>query len=85
MTEFNPAPQDHNIVLIDSRILRHAERLVFGCQSCTPKYSHIPFDTVLDSVTGYDTAVTDYILSEPAKCPRCKGPILEKTLVEVAA
>jgi hypothetical protein len=26
--------------------------------------------------------VTDYLLAEPAYCPRCKGEVLEKTLVE---
>ena len=85
VAELNPSPEDHNIVLIDSRTIRKAERFIFGCQSCIPRYAHIPFDTVLDNVTGNDPAVTDYILSEPAKCPRCEGPILEKTLVEMAA
>lgn len=85
MTEFNPSPYDHNIILIDSKTRRQAERLIFDCQSCTPMYAHIPFDTVLDSITGNDPAVTDYILNEPARCPRCKGPILEKTLVELVA
>ena len=85
MSGFNPAPEDHNIVLIDSKTLRQAERFIFGCQSCSPRYARIPFDTVLDSVTGNDPAVTDYIVSEPARCPRCKGLILEKTLVELAA
>ena len=29
-----------------------------------------------------DPSVTDYIFEEPAKCPRCRHDILEKTLVE---
>jgi len=33
-------------------------------------------------VTGSDPSVTDYILEEPAKCPNCRGEILEKTLIE---
>ena len=85
MTEFNPAPEDQNIVLIDARTLLQAERFIAGCQSCNPEDAQVPFDALLDSVTGNNPAVTDYILSKPAKCPRCKGPILEKTLVEVAA
>jgi len=85
VTEFNPAPEDHNIVLIDARTLLQTERFIAGCQSCNPEDAQVPFDALLDSVTGNNPAVTDYILSKPAKCPRCKGPILEKTLVEVAA
>jgi hypothetical protein len=41
----------------------------------------LPFDNVLDQVTGNDPAVTDYILGEPAKCPQCRREIGEKTLV----
>ena len=39
---------------------------------------------ILDSVTGSDPSVTDYILKAPAKCPNCRRDILEKTLVEPA-
>jgi hypothetical protein len=42
----------------------------------------IPFDWILDRVTGSYSSATDYILEEPAKCPYCRRDILEKTLVE---
>jgi len=44
----------------------------------------IPFDNILDRVTGSDPSVTDYILEAPAKCRNCRREILEKTLVEPA-
>jgi hypothetical protein len=44
----------------------------------------IPFDNILDRITGVDPSVTDYVLEQPAKCPNCRREILEKTLVEPA-
>ena len=44
----------------------------------------IPFDAILDGVTGSDPSVTDYVLEEAAKCPNCRRDILEKSLVEPA-
>ena len=52
--------------------------------SAPTKDAELPFDNVLDRVTGNDPAVTDYIFVEAiAKCPRCMREIAEKTLVEV--
>jgi hypothetical protein len=34
-----------------------------------PEGAEIPFDNILDRVTGSDPSVTDYILEAPAKCP----------------
>src|SRR5436190_2176938 len=41
-----------------------------------------PPDSVERSLTDSDPSVTDYVLEVPAKCPRCYGPINEKTLIE---
>jgi len=46
--------------------------------------AEIPFDWILDRVTGSHPKVTDYIVEEPAKCPNCGREVLEKTLVELA-
>jgi len=59
-----------------------AERLIEFCEGCNPTGAEIPFDHILDRVTGFDPAVTDYILEAPAKCPNCRREILEKTLIE---
>jgi hypothetical protein len=53
-------------------------------EHCNPEGAEIPFDNILDRVTGSDPSVTDYILEEPAKCPNCRCEILEKTPVEPA-
>jgi len=64
--------------------LREAERLIESCEACNPEDAQIPFDNILDRVTGSDSKVTDYILEKPAKCPNCRRDVLEKTLVEPA-
>ena len=47
-----------------------------------PDGAEIPFDNILDRVTGSDPSVTDYVFEHSAKCPNCHRVILEKTLVE---
>jgi hypothetical protein len=69
-------------VLIDAGTLRKAEKLIESCEHCNPAGAEIPFDVVLDRITGSDPSVTDYVLEQPAKCPNCRREILEKTLVE---
>ena len=69
-------------MLVDSPTLRQAERLIESCEHCNEEDAQIPFDNILDRVTGSDPSVTDYILEESAKCLNCRGDILEKTLIE---
>ena len=71
-------------MLIDADTLRKAEKLIESCEHCNPEGAEIPFDNILDRVTGSDPSVTDYVLEQPAECPNCKGEILEKTLIEPA-
>jgi len=70
------------MITIDQDLVRVAEKLIELCEHCNAEGAAIPFDVVLDRVTGSDPSVTDYILEEPAKCPQCRREILEKTLVE---
>ena len=79
---FDPTPEEQNVVLIYATTLRKAERLIKTCEHCNEGDAEIPFDALLDRVTGSDPTVTDYILEAPAKCPACHRDILEKTLVE---
>jgi hypothetical protein len=81
---FDPSPEEQQVVLIDAGTLRRAEKLVESSEHCNPEDAQIPFDNVLDRVTGSDPSLTDYILEAPAKCPNCKREILEKTRVEPA-
>jgi hypothetical protein len=81
---FDPSPEQQNVVFIDGANLREAERLIESCENCHPDDADIPFDWILDRVSGSDPKVTDYILDSPAKCPTCRREILEKTLIEPA-
>jgi hypothetical protein len=60
------------------------ERLIESFEHCNEEHAEIPFDWILDRVTGSRPSVTDYILEELAKCPNCPREIFEKTLVEPA-
>jgi hypothetical protein len=77
---FDPTPEQQIIVLIDVTTVRKAEKLIESCEQCDPD-AELPFDALLDGVTGSDPAVTDYILESSAKCPRCFREVLEKTLI----
>jgi hypothetical protein len=81
---FDPTPEEQVIVLVESAKLRQAERLIESCEHYNPEGAEIPFENVLDRITGADPTVTDYILEYPALCPYCGREILEKTLVEPA-
>src|SRR5262245_10227610 len=77
---FDPTPEQQSVVLINATTLREAERLIDSCEGCNPINAEIPFDGILDRVTGSDPSVTDYILESPAKCPNCRRAIFERYL-----
>jgi hypothetical protein len=79
---FDPTPEQQNIVLLGAVTLHMAVKLIESCEHCNPGVAEIPFDNILDRVTGSDPSVTDYVLEHPAKCPSCKREILEKTFIE---
>ena len=81
---FDPTPEQQNVLLVSAAFLHEAERLIESCEACNPEgFTEIPFDNILDRVTASDPSVTDYVLESPAKCPRCRRDILEKTLVVI--
>jgi hypothetical protein len=67
---FDPTPEQQNVVIVSSSTLREAEKLIESCEHCNHEGAEIPFDNILDRVTGSDPSVTDYILEESAKCPQ---------------
>jgi hypothetical protein len=79
---FDPTPEEQKVLLIDAATVHKAEKLIESCEWCNSEGAKIPFDNILDRVTGSDPSVTDYILEQPAKCPHCRREIFEKTLVE---
>src|SRR5438132_12120604 len=62
-------------VRVELTTLRLAERHIDACEGCGPDQAEIPFDYVLDHLTGCDPESTDYVLPEPAHCPRCSAPL----------
>ena len=60
--DFDPTPEQQNVVLIRAGTLRQAERRIESCEHCNAEEAQIPFDWVLDRLTGSDSTVTDYIL-----------------------
>ena len=80
MTE--PSHTATRIIALSKHTVLRAQQDILGCESCTLKTAEIPFTWLLDSVSGQDPMTTDYVLSEPALCPRCRGPVYEETLVE---
>jgi len=75
-------PEQQNVIVIDAATLREAERVIESCEHCNPTGAEIQFNCILDRVTDSDPSVTDYVLEQPAKCPKCRHDILEKTLIE---
>ncbi len=65
------------LIAVPRATLLRAQSRILGCEACSED-AEIPFDWILDDVTGYDGSEVDYVLSEPAKCPG----VTEKTLVE---
>jgi hypothetical protein len=55
--------------------------MIAGCEACTEDAT-LPFDNILDRLTGSNPSVTDYVLEVSARCLQCGAKINEKTLVE---
>jgi hypothetical protein len=77
---FDP-PEQTEFILISREFVFRVERVIASCEDCNPK-AEIPFDLVLDYLTGRSGAFVEYILECPANCLRCSAEITEKTLVE---
>jgi hypothetical protein len=70
-----------DILALSTATIRRAQEGIASCESCNGE-AELPFDWVLDEVTGHNGSTTDYFLTEPARCPHCGGNVTEKTLVE---
>src|SRR5262249_52486905 len=60
---FDPILEDQSIVLIQETDLREAEKLIESCEHCNPEGAEIPFDNVLDRVTGADPVLPTTFLN----------------------
>jgi hypothetical protein len=71
----NRQPDPSRLITIDEDILQKAQDLIVSCEACTPDEADTLFDAVLDRLTGSDPQSTDYVLSVPARCPRCQSAV----------
>ena len=78
---FDLAPEQQNVVPVDASTLQKAQRMVGGCEACSED-AELPFENILDRLTGSDPTVTDYFLEAPTRCLQCGAEIHQKTLVE---
>jgi hypothetical protein len=69
------------LVTIDADVIRRAEKEIESCEHCQPDDAEIPFDWILRELTRKYGA-HEFILTDTARCPNCKWPLSEKTLVE---
>ena len=72
---FDLPSEKTNVVLVDVATLRKAEQRIASCEACTPDAAEIPFDQVLDEISGCNPRIVDYVLTKAGKCPRCAGPL----------
>jgi len=79
---FDPTPEQQNVVLIDAATLHRAQHMIAGCEACSEEAAELPFENVLDRLTGSDPSITNYALEVAARCLQCGASITEKTLVE---
>jgi hypothetical protein len=49
---FDPTPEQQQVVLIDAATLRKGEKLIDSFEHCNYEDAEIPFDNILDRVTG---------------------------------
>jgi hypothetical protein len=75
------ARPDLQLIPIDVPTIRQSEALIESCEHCHSNDAEIPFDFVLAEVAGMHGHF-EFILEEPARCPTCKQPVSEKTLVD---
>ena len=71
-----------DVAFVDEPLVFGAEEYVSGCQHCN-EAAIIPFDYVLDALTGCEARLTEYLMYRVARCPSCAAQINEKTLVAV--
>jgi hypothetical protein len=68
------------LITIEPPTIRAAEQRIAGCEQCREERADLPFNCILADILGKRGAY-DFILSEPGRCPNCRSPLSEKSLV----
>jgi hypothetical protein len=58
-----------------------AESRIAGCERCRPEDADQPFDWIIAHVLN-KTGPCEFVLTEPARCPRCHEILAETTSIE---
>ena len=77
---YDSRDEDQDVIFIDESTLVDAESFICACEHCSDR-AEIPFDQVLDAITGCDPRTTEYVICHAAKCGKCHSEVMEKTLV----
>ena len=77
---FDSRDEEQDVIFIDETTLSDAQSFVAACEHCSDR-AEIPFDQVLDAITGCDPRTTEYVICHAAECAKCHGEVMEKTLV----
>ena len=77
---FDPPLEEMTVHLVGENLRAAAQSMISGCDQCCD-CPEITFDCILDELTGCDPKSTEYILCRPARCPRCRRDVTERTIV----
>src|SRR5262249_44574612 len=77
------ARRNIRLMTVSAEVIRRAEKMLAGCERCAPDDAQLPFNWVLDKVTGSDPKTVDYLIIEPVHCPKCSANLTEYTLVDL--
>jgi len=69
------------LITVDFATAKKAVQQIVSCEQCHPEDAEIPFDWILRDVTSKHGPY-EFVLTEPVRCPTCKRPVTEKTLVD---
>jgi hypothetical protein len=73
-----------NVILVAPETVGQAVSSIVGCEFCRRGTARLPFDCILDRITGRRREMATYLMVEcVARCPSCGRGLAEKTLVEM--
>jgi len=77
---FDIRDEDQEVIFIDEVTLADAQGFIDACEHCSDE-AEMPFDQLLDAITGCDPSLTEYVICHAAKCRSCGHDVMEKTLI----